>query len=65
MIKLPEGRCTKNDIPALVALGVGIALTVSAFILIQRLEFKSLQDEFIFDTQNYSVALEKSIGEKK
>ena len=61
MIKLPEGHWTKSDTPAIVALGVGIALTFFAFILIQRLEVKNFHDEFIFDTQNYSVALEKSI----
>jgi PAS domain S-box-containing protein len=61
VIKLSAGYFTKKDIPAIVSLGVGIALTVFVFTIMQRLEFKSVRGEFLSDTQNYSVALEKSI----
>ncbi len=59
--KKPEGYFTKKDIPAIIALGIGIMLSVLTFVLVQRLEFRDLQKEFIFDTENYSVALQKSI----
>ena len=61
MIKLSISYFTKKDIPAMVSLAVGIALTVFVFMIMQSLEFTSIRNEFISDTQNYSVALEKSI----
>ncbi len=56
-----EGYFTKKDIPIIIILGAGIILSVLISILVQRLEFKDLRNEFNLDTENYSVALEKSI----
>ncbi len=53
---------TKNYIPTITILGAGILLSVLMCILVQGLELKNLRNKFILDTQNYSVALEKSIG---
>ncbi len=51
----------KKNMPAIIVLGAGILLSVLIFSVVRRLEFKDLQDNFIFDTDNYSVAIEKSI----
>jgi PAS domain S-box-containing protein len=61
MEKKINGYFTKNDIPVIIMLGAGILLSVLMCILVQRLEFKNLRNNFILDNQNYSVALEKSI----
>ena len=53
----------KKDMPAIIVLGAGILLSVLMCILVRRLEVKDLRNEFNFDAENYSVALEKSIGE--
>ncbi len=52
---------TKKDVPVIIVLGAGVILSVIMCILVQRLEFKDLRNEFNSDTDNYSVALEKSI----
>ncbi len=62
MEKKIKGYFTKNDMPVIIMLGAGILLSVLMCILVQRLEFKNIRNKFILDTQNYSVALEKSIG---
>jgi PAS domain S-box-containing protein len=56
-----KGRFSKNDIAAVITLGAGIVLSVFLCLLLQRLEFQDIRIKFIFDAQNYSVALEKSI----
>jgi PAS domain S-box-containing protein len=61
-IKL-EDHITKKDMPAFVLLAAGIFLSVLMFILVQKLEFKDLQNEFNYDAENYSAAIEKSIDE--
>jgi PAS domain S-box-containing protein len=53
----------KKDMPAIIVLGAGILLSVLLFILVQKLEFKDLQNEFNYDVENYSAAIEKSINE--
>ncbi len=52
---------TRNYIPTIAILGAGILLSVLMCTLVQGLELKNLRNKFILDTQNYSVALEKSI----
>ncbi len=52
---------TKKDVPVIIVLGAGVILSVFMCILVQKLEFKDLRNEFNSDTDNYSVALEKSI----
>lgn len=59
--KKTEGYFTRKDVPAILALGIGIMLSLLTFILMERLEFKDLQNEFVDDTENYAVALKKSI----
>lgn len=58
-----EGHFMKKDMPAIIVLGAGILLSVLMCILVQRLEFKDLRNEFNLDTENYSAAIEKSIEE--
>jgi PAS domain S-box-containing protein len=58
-----KGYFTKRNMPVIIILSAGILLSVLMCILVQRLEFKDLRNEYVFDTQNYSVALEKSITE--
>lgn len=53
----------KKDMPAIIVLGAGILLSVLMCILVQRLEFKDLQNEFNYDAENYSAAIVKSIDE--
>ncbi len=62
MEKKIQGYFTQKDMPVIIILSAGILLSVLMCILVQRLEFKNLRNKFILDTQNYSVALEKSIG---
>ncbi len=62
MEKKLEGYFAKKDTPAIIMLGAGILLSVLLFVLVQRLEFTDLRNKFALDAQNYSVALEKSIG---
>lgn len=59
--KKAEGYFTRKDVPAMLALGIGIMLSLLTFILMERLEFKDVQNEFMDDTENYAVALKKSI----
>lgn len=61
MEKKIKDYLTKNDMPVIMMLGAGILLSILTCILVQRLEFKNLRNNFILDNQNYSVALEKSI----
>lgn len=56
-----KGYFTRKDIPAVIALGTGILLSLLTFILVDRLEFNDLKSDFLFDAENYSVALGKSI----
>ncbi len=58
-----EGYFMKKDMPVIIVLGAGILLSVLMCILVQRLEFKDLRNEFNLDTENYSAAIEKSIEE--
>ncbi len=60
-LKKPGGYFAKKDIPAIIALGLGLMLSFLLFFLVRRLEFRDLQKEFMFDAENYSVALEKNI----
>jgi PAS domain S-box-containing protein len=53
----------KKDVPAIIVLVAGGLLSVLMCILVQRLEFKDLRNEFNFNTENYSAAIEKSIEE--
>ena len=59
--KKTEGYFTRKDVPAMLALGIGILLSLLTFILMERLEFKDVRNEFMDDTENYAVALKKSI----
>lgn len=52
---------TKKDLPAIIALSLGIVMSLLTFILVDRLELSDLKHEFLIDTENYSVALGKSI----
>jgi len=58
-----EGYFKKRDVPAILMLCAGILASVFMYALVQRLEFKNIQNEFIFDAENYSAAVEKSIQE--
>ncbi len=58
-----EGFFSKKNMPAIIVLGAGILLSVLMCILVQQLEYKDLRNEFNFDTENYSAAIEKSIDE--
>ncbi len=42
-------------------LAAGLLFSIFTFVLMQRMEFKSLRQEFIINTENYAVALKKSI----
>jgi PAS domain S-box-containing protein len=57
------GYFMKKDMPAMIVLGAGILLSVLMCILVRRLEFKDLQDEFNYDSENYSAAIEEGIEE--
>jgi PAS domain S-box-containing protein len=61
--KKSVSHISKNIASTIITLGAGIVLSVLTFILVQRLEFKDLRSKFNYDTENYSVALEKSIEE--
>ncbi|HYA87728.1 MAG TPA: CHASE domain-containing protein [Nitrospirota bacterium] len=58
-----KGYFMKKDMPAILMLCAGIVVSVFMYTLVQRLEFKNIQNEFIFNTENYSAAVEKRIQE--
>jgi CHASE1-domain containing sensor protein len=57
------GDSLRRDLPAIITLGVGATLAIVTFTIVQRLEFKSVQETFNIDSENISVAVQRSIAE--
>ena len=52
---------TERDILLFITLTIGVLLAILSSFLIQQLEFENIRNQFVFDTQTYFIALEKSI----
>ncbi len=62
MKKESASSFAKKDVTGIIMIAAGTILSLLTYLLVQRLEFTDVKTKFTLDAQNYSVALEKSIG---